>query len=86
MLTWIHPLHPVRESVIGTDAQSARVVELVLRAIGMEIVASPAWVCDDGVGGGEGEEREQAVCARGKMGEHRGRCPRRCVGCLGEEE
>ena len=62
-------MHPIRIAVIVADSEAiilddvfreGSAVEASDGAIGMEIVASPAWVCDDGVRGDEaGEDGEE---------------------------
>ena len=74
-LTWIDPLHAVRVSVVVSNSEASvadnvwgevGAVETGDGAIGLEVVASPAGVGDDCVGGGEGGEEGEESGGDGK--------------------
>ena len=45
--TWIHPLHAVGVGVVTSDTQA---VGILYGAVGVQVVAAPARIGDNGVG------------------------------------
>jgi hypothetical protein len=73
-LTWIYPLHAIRERVfarlvVEINAYCVRIV-LWQGAVGVQVVASPSGIGDDGVRAGPTAQRDQEEEERGPQAVH----------------
>ena len=72
-LTWILPLHAIREESALRGGEVDEAVGVVGGAVGVQVVPSPSGVCNDDVRGCEGDEvgeEEEEGGERGGGGEH----------------
>ena len=62
--TWVYPLHAIGICVVGSHAQAVLGGDV---ACGLEVIAPPAGVCDNCVGGGERRESEKTCYYPGEV-------------------